>query len=113
MARAQAWYTNNDMVVSLNGLQSSTASSAYINNSTAVTVTVWRTISTASLADRLVNAVPMSYVNASNGHYRYTAQSTGVVPTLGDRGMAIVRVAHAGLDGEWRAYFRAERRGAT
>jgi hypothetical protein len=99
------------MLVEIDGVASSTASTSPINNSTGLTVAIWRTATTASTANRLLTGAAMAYVSA--GMYRYTAQSTGVAPTVGDRGMAIVTMRHAGLDGEWRAYFRAEYRGAT
>lgn len=111
MARATAWYRHNDMLVEITGVASSTASTSYINNSTGLTVTIWRTATTASTANVLLSGAAMGYV--SPGMYRYTAQSTAVAPTVGDRGMAIVTMNHAGLTGEWRAYFRAEYRGAT
>lgn len=112
MARAAAWFTGNDMLVELAGLASSTNSTSYINNSTGVRVSVWSTPSTVTSADEIVNAAAMSYV--SSGLYRYTGQSTTFSSlAIGDRGMAIVTVSHSGLTGEWRAYFRVERRGTT
>lgn len=115
MALPEMWYLNNDVVLTLSSLRSSTmASTAYLNSSTNVTVTVWKALSTASTANRVVNARVMSYVTASNGNYRAVVQSTestGI--TEGLQGLAIFKVAHQGLNGEWRVPFRGQFRRTT
>jgi hypothetical protein len=114
MPRAFAWFLNNDMLVQLSDLRSSTASSTgpYINSSTGVTVTIYPTQST--LSTPTVSGVQMAYVGGTNGIYRYAAQHTAFGSYEEEnKGMAIVSVAHSGLDGEFRAPFRVEYRGST
>jgi len=113
MARAYAWWRGNDMLAELSGLVSSTDTSSPVNNSTGVTVSIWCPASTSSSGNLLLSGAVMGYVAGSDGDYRYTAQSTSLTPTTGRRGMAIITLAHSGLNGEWRVPFRVERRGTT
>jgi hypothetical protein len=90
------------------------ASTAYLNSSTNVTVTVWKALTTASTANRLVNARVMTYETASNGNYRAVVQSTeSTAITVGLQGLGIFRVAHQGLNGEWRMPFQGNYRRTT
>lgn len=115
MPQATAWYRGNDMVMLLSGFASSTsASGAYLNSSTGITVSVWKAATTGSTANRIVNARNMPYVAASNGNYRtviQSSESTGI--SVGSQGLVIIRAAHAGLDGEWRLMLRGEYRRST
>jgi len=113
MPQAEVWFVNNDMRVRLTGLASSTmASGTYLASSTGVTVEVWDALSTASTADKVVSATNMPYY-ASGGIYQKVIQSTAHSMTAGQFGMAIVKVRHSGLDGEWRTKFRVSNRGST
>lgn len=113
MAVARAWYINNDMVVSLSNLQSSTmASGTYLNSSLNVKCAIWKAATTGTLSDRLVNQAAMGYVAGSAGQYRFVAQSTAFSAlTNGKQGLAIITVSETGLDGEWRVPFNVEYRG--
>jgi len=115
MARAEVWYYQNDMTVTLSGLQSSTNTSTYITSSTGVTAHIWKTLTTASTANRITTAaVNLAYLSGTNGNYRGIFQSTAysaITSTV--RGMAIITVNHSGLNGEWRVGFRGEQRGST
>lgn len=121
MAQPEAWYINNDVLLSLSGVRSSTmAASSYLNSSTNVRVTVWR--SSASNADatttdttyRVINARVLSYVTASDGNYRTVAQSTETTAISRlTRGLAIFTLNHSGLNAEWRVPFRGQERRTT
>lgn len=116
MADIKTWFTNNDMLVSLSGLRSSTAvSTGWLNSSTGVTVDIWNARTTGSTANLLVDNLNMPYVTGSNGNYRVAIQSTAVTPNIisTSAGMAIVTVAHSGLDAEWRVLWRAAFRGTA
>jgi hypothetical protein len=79
-----------------------------------VTVSVWKTLTTASTTNRLINARVMTYVAGSDGNYRAVAQSTETTAiTEGLQGLAIFVVAHSGLNGEWRLPFRGQYRRTT
>ena len=111
MARASAWYDGNDMRVRLDLLRSSTmGSTSYLNSSTGVTVEVWQADSTASTSDQVSTATNAPYVTASNGRYDLTIQSTGHTMSTGTLGMAIIKVEHSGLTGEWRPEFLVQKR---
>ena len=111
MARASAWYDGNDMRVRLDELRSSTmASGTYLDSSTGVTVEVWQADSTASTSNKVQAATNMPYVTASDGRYDVTIQSTGHSMSTGTLGMAIIKVEHSGLTGEWRPEFLVQRR---
>lgn len=114
MAKADVWYTGNDMVVQLTGLQSSTDTTSYINSSTGVSCDVWTTVSTSSTANLLLNDKNLSYTTGSNGNYAYVAHSTDtstITSTM--RGVAVITVNHAGMDAEWRVRWRGEKRSET
>ena len=114
MAKASAWYDGNDMRVRLDLLRSSTmGSTSYLNSSTGVTVEIWQADTTASTANKVQAATNMPYVTASNGRYDLTIQSTGHTMSTGTLGMAIIKVAHSGLNGEWRPEFLVQRRFAS
>jgi len=114
MAQPSIWFYNNDMLATLTGLRSSTMSStAYLNSSTGVTVSVWKALSTAVVANRVVNAANLAYLAGTNGNYRAVVQSTQHGMTIGSPGLAIYKVAHSGLDGEWRLIFKVEPRLTT
>ena len=111
---ASIWFTNNDMLVQVANVQSSTmGSTSYLNSSTGVTVTIWNALSTASTAHLMVTATNMPYVSASNGTYRLAIQSTAHTLSSGDVGMAVITLDHSGLDAEWRPVFRVEPRRST
>jgi len=114
MAHASAWFDNNDMLVQLDAVKSSTmTASSYLNSSTGLTYQVWKGISTASTANRLVAATNLPYVSASDGRYRAVVQSTAAAITTTQRGMVIFTLSHSGLNGEWRLHWRGEYRRTT
>lgn len=115
MALPEIWHVNNDVVLTMTGLRSSTmASTAYLTSSTNLTVSVWKTLTTASTTNRLVNARTMTYVTASNGNYRAVVQSTeSTAITAGLQGLAIFKLTHQGLNGEWRMPFQGNYRRTT
>lgn len=116
MAKADVWFVNNDMLVRLDTLKSSTmGSTEYVNSSTGVSCHIWKALTTASTANRLTaSAVNLPYVAASNGRYQVVAESTAYATiTSTVRGMAVISASHAGLNGEWRVQFRGEARSET
>lgn len=114
MASPSVWFFKNDMLAQLTLLRSSTmASSAYLNSSTGVTVTVWKNPTTVASTNRVVNARNLPYLAASQGGYRGKIESTEHGMLMGTVGLAIFTVRHAGLDGEWRVPFRLEARQTT
>lgn len=114
MPSANVLFINNDMVAGLSGIRSSTmASTAYLNGSTNVTLNVWKALSTASTANRVVTARNMAYVAGTNGGYQAVIQSTEHTMSVGNRGIAIMTVAHSGLNAEWRVLFPVEERRTT
>ena len=115
MALPEIWHVNNDVVLTLSGVRSSTmASTAYLTSSTNVKVSVWKALTTASTANRLVNARVMTYVSASNGNYRTVVQSTESTAITDQlQGLAIFTVNHSGLNGEWRMPFQGNYRRTT
>jgi hypothetical protein len=113
MPAASAWYHGNDMLVRLAGLKSSTmASGTFLTSSTGVTCDLWGATSTASTGDRKVSGATMTYTGSS-GRYEATIQSTQHGMTRGTVGMAIIRVQHGTLTGEWRPHFRVDERRVT
>ena len=121
MAQPEAWYVNNDILLSMSGLRSSTmAASSYLNSSTRLTVTVWRSsgagvdATTTNVTYRLINGRVMTYVTASDGNYRAVAQSTeSTAIGSNTRGLAIFTLNHLGLNAEWRVPFRGQYRRTT
>lgn len=113
MALPGVWFYRNDMALSLSGLQSSTMSStSYVNNSTNVTASVWRVLTTASSAAVITNR-RLVYRAGTNGAYRGIVQSTEHSMSTGTRGLAIISVHHLGIDAEWRVPFLVEPRRTT
>ena len=112
MALPEVWFVQNDMLASLSSVRSSTmASTAYLNSSTGITVSIWDGLSTASTTNRIVNARNLGYVAASNGNYRGVIQSTESTRLgVGESGLAIFTLAHSGLNAHWRLPFRADYR---
>lgn len=115
MAQPEAWYVNNDLLLQVTGVRSSTmAASSYLNSSTNVKVSVWKAVSTAATTNRLINARTLSYVSASNGNYRTVAQSTETTGIgVSTKGMAVFTLNHSGLNAEWRVEFRGQYRRTT
>lgn len=121
MAQPEAWLINNDLLLSVSGVRSSTmAASSYLNNSTRLTVTVWRSsgagvdATTTNTTYRIINARVLSYVTASNGNYQTVAQSTeSTAIGANTRGLAIFTLNHSGLNAEWRVPFRGQYRRTT
>ncbi len=109
MAAADIFFKDNDMIATLSNLRSSTAPTVPIVDSTGVTVTVWSTLSTGNVANRLINARNMRYSSA-DGVYRATIQSTDTNMAARTLGLAIVRLDHSGMNGEWNVRFRVEDR---
>ncbi len=113
MATAKAWYIHNDILITLTGLQSSTmGTGSYLNNSPNVTVSVWKSQTTQSSTNRVLNTFAMTYNPGTNGIYRYVAPTTAVpsLQTAALNGMAIISVNHLGLRGEWRVPFQTQYR---
>lgn len=112
MAKASAWFIGNDMRVRLDGLISSTGgSTGYLNNSTGMVVDIWKVRSTADFAtNRVITAQGMPYVTGTNGRYETAIQSTAHTMPSKTQGLALIRIAHGGLNGEWREGFRIVRR---
>lgn len=107
----EVWWINNDMLVKLENLRTSTMSTgSYLNNSTNLKVNVWKALSTGTPADRVVTNRLMSYVAATNGNYRTVIQSTDHTMSIGVTGLAIISLAHLGLNAEWRVPFRVDPR---
>lgn len=107
------WDYKNDMVVTLSGLQSSTAASGtYINSSTGVTATIWNGLSTGSTGVALTT-LNLPYVAASNGKYLGIVQSTAANWKLGGRGVVQVTVKSGAMDADFRQHYRVQTRGTT
>lgn len=107
------WNYQNDMLVTLSGLQSSTAAaSSYINSSTGVTAKVWNGLSTGSTGT-VLKSLNLPYSTGSNGVYRGIVQSTDATWTIGGRGFVQVIVNHSGLNGDFRQHYRVQTRGTT
>lgn len=114
MPQARIWFTNNDMLVRLDTVRSSTMTSTqYLNSSTGVSVSIWSTQSTGSTAARVVTALNMPYVTGSNGRYQVAVQSTAHSMAVGTIGFCEIDLSHSGLTGEWRPRFRVDLRYAS
>lgn len=110
MARASAWFDDNDMSITLSGVQSSTmGSTSYHNNSTGVTAVVYGG-STSSTSNVVVSSVNMPYLTGTNGNYRYVAQSTSHTMIMKQHGTAIITLDDSGLDAKWNVDFVVQRR---
>ena len=108
MAQPFIWLEGNDMVASLTGVRSSTmASTAYLNSSTRVRVTLYdgpTTSATAVISNRL-----LTYVTATNGTYRTVVQSTeSTAFRRGDEGLGVFTLNHSGMNGKWYLSFSAQ-----
>ena len=115
MAQPFIYYVNNDMVVRIAGVQSSTmGSTSYVNDSTGLSYHLWKARSTASTANRLTTAaVNIPAYSTSTGDYRATIQSTAYSITSTMIGFVQAIIAHGTLNGEWRIPFRGQARGTT
>ena len=113
MARALAFFVDNDMTIRLDKLQSSTmASGTYLTASTGVTCTIWKDLSTASTVYIAVASQNMPYSTASDstGSYSVVIQSTEHGMSPGIVGFAHIKLEHGDIDGAWRPEFRVEYR---
>lgn len=113
MAQPYIWYEGNDMLLSITGVRSSTmASTAYLNASTGLRVSIWdapTTNGTALILNRL-----LTYVAGTNGLYRATVQSTeSTALQRGDEGLAVFTLSHSGMNGKWWLNFSAQVRRTT
>lgn len=109
MAAASVWFRGNDMLVRLAKLRSSTmASGTFLTNSGGVTADLWSSRSTAD-ASAYLGSVALTYTGSS-GRYEAILQTADFDLATGTLGMAVVRVAHGALDGEWRPHFRVDER---
>lgn len=114
MATPGVWFANNDMIVTLVGLRTSTMSSTtWLNGSTNLTCNVWKADSTAASTNRVITNQNVAYVLGTNGIYRTTIQSTQHNMAVGTAGRAILTLNHLGVNGEWVAPFHVERRATT
>ena len=114
MASPSVWFQNNDMILTLVGLRTSTMSSTtWLNGSTNLLCNVWKADSTAASTNHVVTNQTVAYVGGTNGNYRTTVQSTQHTMQAGQVGMAILTLNHLGLNAEWRAAFHVERRATT
>lgn len=113
--QTSVWYRGNDMTAEMTGVKSSTmGSTQYLNSSTGMRLYVWDGLSTGSTSNLVVNNRLCSYVTGSNGGYRAVIQSTESTRlSLTERGLAIFRLSHSGMNAEWRSPFRVEDRGTT
>lgn len=110
MAQPFIWYEGNDMLMGISGIQSSTmASTAYLNSSTGVRLTLYDGPTTGAaviFSNRVLN-----YVAATNGTYRTIVHSTeSTALTRGDEGLGVFTVNHSGLNGKWYLSFSAQLR---
>lgn len=113
MAQPFLWYEGNDMLVSLTGVRSSTmASTAYLNSSTGVRVTLYDGPTTGHPV--VINNRNLPYVSATNGTYRAVVQSTESTAFVrGDEGLGVFTLSHSGMNGKWYLSFSAQLRRTT
>jgi hypothetical protein len=113
MAQPFIWLEGNDMLVSLAGLRSSTmASTAYLNSSTGVRVTLYDGPTTSATA--VITNRNLSYVTATNGTYQGVIQSTeSTAFRRGDEGLGVFTLNHSGMNGKWYLSFSAQIRRTT
>ena len=116
MAHPQvSWLLNNDMLVKLSGVQTSTMStSEYLNSSTGFTVNVYDAPTTASTSVAHSNVVYSTLVNSGNGGYQVVINSTDHSMAKGIKGIAITTLgqsASSASDAEWRVGFVVRERG--
>lgn len=113
MAQPLLWYEGNDMIAALTGLKSSTmGSTAYLNSSTNLKVTLYdgpTTSATAIISNRV-----LAYTTGTNGNYRTVIQSTeSTALQRGDEGLAVFVLNHSGLNGKWWLNFATHLRRTT
>lgn len=118
MAQNQVdWLFNNDMLVTMRGLQTSTmAATEYLDSSTGLTVNVYDAQTTASTSVAHSNIVYSTLVNSGDGGYQVVIHSTDHGMTRGTKGIAITtlgQAASSASDAEWRVGFLVKDRGAT
>lgn len=108
MAQPSIWYEGNDMLVSIAGVRSSTmASTAFLNNSTGLRVTLYDAPTTSG--NVIINNRLLSYVTATNGTYRATVQSTeSTAFRRGDEGLGVFTLSHSGMNGKWYLSFSSQ-----
>lgn len=113
MAQPEVLFFKNDMLLRVSGVRSSTmASTAYLNSSTGMTVSIYDGETTS--AQVLINGRNCAYVTASNGQYQAVAQSTETTAlSVRARGLALFVLSHSGLNAEWRVPFRVDYRRTT
>lgn len=106
--RPSVWFDGSDMIVQVDALRSSTmAAGAYLNGSGGVTAAIWSALTTGNAAN-LQKQGTLVYVSGSNGRYQLVVQTTDHGMARGALGMAVVKVAHGGLNREWRPTFRVD-----
>lgn len=113
MAQPALWYEGNDMRITMTGLRSTTMSStAYLNSSTNLTVTVYDGPTTSATA--LVSSRVLSYTTGSNGNYATVVQSTeSTALRRNDEGLAVFVLNHSGLNAKWWLSFGVHLRRTT
>ncbi len=115
MAHSQIdWLLNNDMLVKVSGVQTSTMStSSYLDSSTGITADIYDAQTTASTSVAQSNVAYSTLVNSGNGGYQVVIASTAHSLVQGNIGLAIITLSHSGADAEWRLRFRVHERGTT
>ena len=118
MAQNQVdWLFNNDMLVTMSGLQTSTmAATEYLNSSTGLTVNIYNAQTTASTSVVHSNVLYSTLVNSGNGGYQVVVHSTEHSMTRGTKGVAITtlgQAASSASDAEWRVPLLVRDRGTT
>jgi hypothetical protein len=112
MPAAKVWFHNNDMVIRVSAVRSSTMTSGtFLQNSTGMSVDVWSALTTASTASLVVSALNVPYhTTSSSGRYEVVIQSSAHSMSKGTVGFADITLDHSGLDAEWRPKFRLDYR---
>lgn len=113
MAQPFIWYEGNDMLAQIAGVRSSTmASTAYLNSSTGMRVTLYDGPTTG--ASVVINNRALAYVSATNGTYQTVIQSTESAAFVrGDEGLAVFTLSHSGMNGKWWLPFGTQVRRTT
>ncbi len=115
MAHTQVdWLFNNDMLVTVSGVRTSTMTSTeYLNSSTGITVDIYNAQTTGSTSVAQSNVAYSTMVNSGNGGYDVVVQSTAHSMASNSLGMAIITLNHSGVDAEWRLRCVVHERGST
>ena len=115
MAHSQIdWLLNNDMLVKVSAVQTSTMSTTeYLNSSTGFTADIYDAQTTASTSVAQSNVAYSTLVNSGDGGYQVVIASTDHSLVQGNVGMAVITLAHSGSDAEWRIRFVVHERGTT